>query len=276
MLRITTPTRECAARMRRVASMPSMFGIARSITTTSGATASANRTLSRPSAASATPVISDSRSSRARRPSRTTVWSSANKIRIAFMSVPLAEFGHRQCRVNQGPSPWLGTNLEAPSHTAYPLLHSQQAKAAHETRIETRPVILHGYVHLLALLSHRHFDGARVGVADCIVHGFLYHAVDARPVLVRQAVDSIVGGDHYVQSCALTGFTRMPVQRRRQTEVIEHRRPQQECKISHLVDCLFRKPLDRIEVLADFGGPIRPFGAFPVHQDRRQNCPASP
>ena len=42
MLRITTPTREFAARMRRVASMPFMFGIAKSISTTSGATTALN------------------------------------------------------------------------------------------------------------------------------------------------------------------------------------------------------------------------------------------
>src|ERR1035441_5678070 len=168
MLRITTPTREFAARMRRVASMPFMLGIARSITTTSGASLSANRTLSRPSAASATTVISVSRSSMARRPSRTTVWSSANKIRIGVMSVPLVQFGHRQYRVNQCPSPRLRTNREAPPQSPYSLFHTQQAQAAQETGIETRSVILHSHVHLLVLLPNRDFYGARVGVAHRI------------------------------------------------------------------------------------------------------------
>src|SRR5579872_3173682 len=207
MLRITTPTREFAARMRRVASIPFKLGIAKSITTTSGASASANRTLSRPSAASATTVISGSRSSMARRPSRTTVWSSANKIRISSMSVPLVQFGNRQCRVNQCPSPWLRTNLEMPSEASYSLFHAQQAKAAHEACIETHSVILHGYLHLLGLLSYCHLNGARFGMADCIVHRLLHHPVDACPMLVRQAVDGIVGRNQHVQSCALTGFT---------------------------------------------------------------------
>src|ERR1035441_4465287 len=143
MLRITTPTREFAARMRRVASMPFILGIAKSITTTSGASVSANRTLSRPSAASATTVMSLSRSSMARRPSRTTVWSSANKIRIGVMSIPLVQFGHRQHRVNQGPAPRFRTNREAPTQTPYPLFHTQQAQPAQEAGIETRAVILH-------------------------------------------------------------------------------------------------------------------------------------
>src|SRR5665811_268510 len=192
MLRITTPTREFAARMRRVASMPFILGIARSITTTSGASVSASRTLSRPSAASATTVMSVSRSSMARRPSRTTVWSSANKIRINVMSIPLVQFGHRHHRVKQGPSPRLRTNREASSQTAHPLLHTQQAKASQETRIETRPVVLHGHVHLLMFPSNRDFHRARLGMANRIVHRLLHQSVDARTVFVGQAIDGII------------------------------------------------------------------------------------
>src|ERR1017187_774450 len=269
MLRITTPTREFAARMRRVASMPFILGIARSITTTSGASVSANRTLSRPSAASATTVMSLSRSSMARRPSRTTVWSSANKMRIGVMSIPLVQFGHRQHRMNQGPSPRLRTNSEATSQAPYPLLHTQQAQTAQETGIETGAVILHGYVHPLALLANRHFYGAGIGVSDCIVHRLLHQPVDARPMFVRQAVDGVVGGDHHVEPSALAGFACVPVQRRRQAEVIDHRRPKQHRQVAHLTHRLFRQALDRIEVLADANGRIRAFGAFRLHQDRR-------
>src|SRR5260370_6501967 len=262
MLRITTPTREFAARMRRVASMPFMFGIARSITPTSGASVSASRMLSRPSAASATTVISLSRSSRARRPSRTTVWSSANKIRIAFMSIPLVQFGHRQDGVNQGASPRLRTDLETSTQPAYPLFHAQQAKAAHESRIETGAVILHGDVHLLAVLSNRYFDGPRIGVAHGIVHRLLHQTVDARAGLVGQAVDHVVGLDHHVQSRALAGFPRVPVQRRRQAEIVQHRRPQQQRQVAYLVDRLFRQPLDRINVPADMARRVRAFLAL--------------
>src|ERR1019366_3203652 len=240
MLRITTPTREFAARMRRVASMPFILGIARSITTTSGASVSANRTLSRPSAASATTVMSLSRSSMARRPSRTTVWSSANKIRIGVMSIPLVQFGHRHQRVNQRPPPRLRANREASSQPADSLFHTQQAQAAQEARVETRSVIPHCHVHLLVLPSNCDFYGARVGVADRIVHSLLHQPVDARPVFVGQAVDGFVGGYYHVESSALAGFTRVPLQSRRQTEVVQHRWPKQQRQVSHLAHLLFR------------------------------------
>ena len=79
-----------------------------------------------------------------------------------------------------------------------------------------------------------------------IVHRLLHQPVNARAVFVRQAVDRIVGGDHHVQSRALAGFPRVPVQRRHQAEIVQHRRAQQQRQIAHLVHRLLRQPLDRI------------------------------
>ena len=119
------------------------------------------------------------------------------------------------------------------------------------------------------LLSNCDFYGARVGVADRIVHRLLHQPVDAPPVFVGQAVDGFVGGDHHVEFSALAGFARMPVQRQRQTEVVQHRWSEQQRQVSHLAHRLFRQALDRIEVFADAGRRIRAFGAFRLHQDRR-------
>src|SRR4051794_1639351 len=65
--------------------MPFRFGIAISITATSGFAESVRSTASLPSPASATTVNPGWRSSRTRRPHLMTVWSSASKIRTGFI-----------------------------------------------------------------------------------------------------------------------------------------------------------------------------------------------
>ncbi len=76
---VSTSTRaaEPAARMRRVASMPSTSGIRTSINTTSGENLVAALTACSPLAASPTTVMSGSASRIIRKPVRTSDWSSA-------------------------------------------------------------------------------------------------------------------------------------------------------------------------------------------------------
>src|SRR5512143_1819388 len=164
MLRITTAVRGFDARMRRVASMPFMFGMAMSITTTSGKCSSARRTLSRPSAASATTAMSVCFSSSARRPSRTTVWSSANKMRMG-MAVDLLlgrHLGDRQLRGDRGSPPRLRCEVEAPAQAAHPLLHAEQAQPPHDTGVEARSVVLHADPHAVVPAAEIDLDLAGV------------------------------------------------------------------------------------------------------------------
>ena len=70
-VRITTAHPGAVARTAAVAAMPSMPGIATSITTTSGRNADARATAVAPSAASPTTVRSDSSARRMRSPRRT-------------------------------------------------------------------------------------------------------------------------------------------------------------------------------------------------------------
>src|SRR6266516_7561721 len=72
----------------RVASSPLSVGIAMSMTTTSGRCFLASCTAWRPVSASPTIVMSGSASRRTRRPWRTTVWSSTNRIRIFSITIP--------------------------------------------------------------------------------------------------------------------------------------------------------------------------------------------
>src|SRR5262245_42383950 len=70
-----------------VAAIPSSSGIATSITTTSGLSCAAIVTASRPLLASPTTVMSRAVPSTARKPARTTRWSSANKTRISSVVI---------------------------------------------------------------------------------------------------------------------------------------------------------------------------------------------
>ena len=78
-VKTTTLTSGSAARIRRVASMPSRSGISRSIRTTSGRAEPARAVASTPPAAAPTTSTCSRSSSSCRRPARTTGWSSATK-----------------------------------------------------------------------------------------------------------------------------------------------------------------------------------------------------
>src|SRR3954469_25840329 len=87
MVRMSTRTSGAAARIRRVASTPSMPGIRTSIRRTSGRCCSASVTAASPSAASPTTSMPSIVRSRATRPPLTTGWSSATRMRIPAGSI---------------------------------------------------------------------------------------------------------------------------------------------------------------------------------------------
>src|ERR1017187_3591884 len=188
MLRITTAVRGLAARTRRVASMPFMLGIAISITITSGNCSSASRTQSRPSPASATTTMSDCRSRSARRPSRTTVWSSAKRMRMGIVSVSMGKVRERQLGRDAGSAARLGIDLQLPARAADPLLHPEQAQAPDEARIEARAIVANTEDHAVVFPSDLHLHGAGIGVTGSVVHGLLHQPVDTGCVFVGQVV----------------------------------------------------------------------------------------
>src|SRR3954452_8780777 len=187
MLRMPTAVPGHPATMRRVASMPFMFGIAISMMTTSGACSSARRTLSRPSAASATIAISVCFSSRARRPSRTTVWSSASSMRMGILLVA-CRFGERELGENHGSPPRMGFDGEASAETPHTLLHAEQAEAANGAGVEAIAVVANAEADVAVLAPEHHLDIVRVCVPGGVVNGFLDEAVDAGLVLVGDVV----------------------------------------------------------------------------------------
>src|SRR5947208_9736281 len=180
MLRITTAQFGFCARMRRVASMPFMLGIAMSITTTSGDCSSASRMLSRPSAASATTVISVCFSSSARRPSRTTVWSSASSMRIGFMGRLGVEFGQRQIGFHQGAAAQLRIDSQLAAQPPDTLFHAEQSEAANETRIEAAAVVSDREVDPCPFAFHDGLHGTGGGLAGGGGYRLLHQPVAER------------------------------------------------------------------------------------------------
>src|SRR3954467_10201310 len=77
-----------AARMRRVAAIPSSSGMRMSISTTAGSKRAAFSTASAPVRASATTSMSGSPASRRRKPARTMAWSSATRTRMVMAGAP--------------------------------------------------------------------------------------------------------------------------------------------------------------------------------------------
>src|SRR5436190_20976112 len=181
MLRMITPIFGSRLTICAVASMPLSSGMAISIITMSGFTASANRTASRPSAASPTTSMPCWRSSRNRTPLRTTPWSSASRIRTVIVSRLLVD---RNSREHCGALSALRRQLQFPAELHHALLHSDQPEAppAHRCGLEAHSVVLHRDRELP--LMNRHADVNRLGsrVPRAVRERFLHDAVDADPV----------------------------------------------------------------------------------------------
>src|SRR5581483_7849437 len=227
MLSITTAVRGLAARIRRVASMPLRFGMPISITTTSGDCSSASRMLSRPSAASATTAMSGCFSSSARKPSRTTVWSSANKMRMGITSVFRGDFGNRQFGGDQSSLSEAGVDAQVSAQTADSLFHAEQTHAAHQGRIEADAVIAHGEQHAAVFALDDHFDGSGVSVPRRVVQSFLHQAIHAGLVLLWKIVCIVVGAHSNFEPGPFGGFPGMPIESRDEAEIVEHGGTQQ-------------------------------------------------
>src|SRR5690242_18981266 len=159
MLRMTTAVPGHEATIRLVASMPFMLGMAMSMTTTSGDCSSARRTLSRPSAASATIAKSGCFSSRARSPSRTTVWSSASSMRMGILF-----FGDRQLSQYRCSPPRMGFDGDAATQPADALFHTEQPEASHVAGVESVAVVTDTEADPARLTTQLNLDVVRVGV----------------------------------------------------------------------------------------------------------------
>ena len=72
-----------------------------------------------------------------------------------------------------------------------------------------------------------------------IVQRFLHHAVDAGAVRVGQVVAGIVGVDADAEAGTACCFPALPFKRRHQTQIVQHRGPQQQRDVAHRANAGF-------------------------------------
>src|SRR5579885_2649967 len=222
MLKMIMPVFGSRLRICAAASIPFSIGIAMSMTTMSGLNSAARRTASRPSAASPMTDTSSDFSSRARSPWRTIPWSSAMSTRKLIL---LLQNWNLNAKASSGP--WLGPYFKNSVQFSHPLFHAPQAEARlGPPAVKARAVIFDDRNHVVLGAVNRDANGAGVGVAACVSKRFLYDPVDARADLVGKRIH--ISEDrklnrHVVSVSKLFG---LPSQRRGQSQIVKHRRPQ--------------------------------------------------
>src|SRR3990172_6852760 len=188
--------------MWRVASMPLIPGMARSIMMMSGLSLPTISAAPCPLAASPTTSMSGSASRIALRPSRTMGWSSASSTRILLaMSCPHCGQGvYLDLHHDVGPLPHPGADAEGTSHKGGPLLHAHQAQGALPAigaeigvHIEAPAIVLHRHPYLVAIPLKPYPDCASPGVFDDVVHALLGDAEQGGLHRGRKAVAEAFG-----------------------------------------------------------------------------------
>src|ERR1019366_6194438 len=114
-------------------------------------------TACRPSAASPTTLNPGWLSRSSLSPLRTTLWSSANKMRICFTSLasPRGLFIHDwQCDGHDRTASSIGVDLAISTQPRHPLLHSEQPHSLRVLHVETSPIVLNGKEYFAAVLLH--------------------------------------------------------------------------------------------------------------------------
>src|ERR1019366_2778570 len=127
-------------------------------------------------------------SSRARRPSRTIVWSSARSMRMGGISVQgvamsgdaarksayatgLAsaglpqQFGQREFGGDGCTAAHLGIDSEVAAEPAHPFFHAEKAHAAHGAFVKAAAIVLDGEDNTRALVPHVHLHITGAGMA---------------------------------------------------------------------------------------------------------------
>src|SRR5271165_2186611 len=221
MLNTTIAAPGTEARMRCAASIPFRFGMAMSSTTTSGRDASAASTACLPSEASATTLNSGCPSSSRRKPRRTTVWSSANRMRI-FLSLAASKFsfsvhftpGERQFHGEQGSATGRRMDVASAAQAGHALLDSQQTHALALLELEAPAIVLDGKLEPVRLFLHPDANGLGLRVARAVVQRLLHYAIDTCFVRIRIIIRASFIRHAHIDGRTLGHLARLPAQRR--------------------------------------------------------------
>ena len=145
-------------------------------------------------------------------------------------------------------------HAERAAQVMHPLLHAYQTEAADTPGVETVPVVFDRKQNLGSLLADFHHHAARLGVAGAVVERFLDYAINAGLVCIGQLAGIFIRGNFNAQAGAFGDFAGLPFEGGNQTQIVQHRRAQQQAHVADHVDASFGQALDGFDVAADFGG----------------------
>src|SRR3954471_5690672 len=213
-----------------------------SMTITSGPRSTACRHAASPSAASPTTSMSGWASIRARSPARTTLWSSARRMRNLVAMIGISRgLPQGDAGTHRGPAAVLRFDQEPPAYQRHALPHPEQAQApATRTRpgplrVEPPAVVLDQGGDLTPVALHDHTRTAGPGVLRHVVQGLLHETVDCRLDLGRQSVAVQAGGLEGGEDPGPLGPAGdICGQGRAQAEVVQGGRPQLDGQVVRL------------------------------------------
>src|SRR6478736_119339 len=261
----------------RVASRPLSCGIAMSMTMTCGCSFLASWRAWRPVSASPSTSMSDSTASSERRPWRTTVWSSARSTVILGMAggglglmFGISREGQvggtlnnlkRDGGTEAGAAPGGGVDGEFPAHEAHPLAEPHETQLAGNglgrlgAGDEALAVVAELEAHVVLRAGDDDVDLPGLGVLGDVGEPLLDDAVEDNFALRVEllGVLGLGGVEAHGEAGALAEALHVVAQRRQQTQVIEHRRPE---LARELVDVAHRL-LDQVLGFAEAARGVR-------------------
>src|ERR1700694_2680764 len=151
-----------------MAAMPSPSGISRSIRTTSGSTLAATARAVSPPSASPTTSMSGWSSRNARRPSRTTAWSSTSSTRMGSATGHLGAGGEEDA--DRGPGAAVALDRKGGVDVGGALAHRCQAHGAKGPGqlfgVEARALVGHNQLGAGFAVAEDNFDAYAAGVLE--------------------------------------------------------------------------------------------------------------
>src|ERR1044071_9516467 len=157
----------------RVASIPPILGMLRSISRMSGRNSIAFVMASPPSAASPTTVISEKAASKARRPPRMTPWSSAISIRIGIRYLHNQSSSNLRCTFHQ----------QLSAQYLRPFLHPDQSQStgfAGFLQVHPHPIVFDHNDDFVILPFEDYIHIGSMGMPNDIRNRFLYDTINGR------------------------------------------------------------------------------------------------
>src|SRR5947209_2723574 len=237
----STRARGWSLRSCRVASSPPSPGMAMSIRTTSGSSLRHSSTAAWPSAASPTTSTSGTLASNALMPSRRMPWSSAIRTRMRSIAPPSRE---RYAEREVGALSPRGLDPQRPAQHLDALAHAEQSPAAaggvglRDLALETLAVVFDVDAQRPVLHRGLDQDALRVRVLVDVGDRLLHHAEDGGLVLGREPLVETVPLAPDRDSLGAQVAIGVPVDRRAQAEIVEHRGAQVH---DQAVDCVERR-----------------------------------